>query len=631
MGKPFESELTKVRDTLAWAEGINIDEIKKSFVTNSCPFFIVGSGGSFSACVYAEQLLQKNGLFAKAITPLDLIYNSALIRKSNVLLLSAGGRNKDILFAFKMSIEHEAKQVVTICLTLDAPLTILAKGKDNCKAIEFANPAGKDGFLATNSLVAYFVLLNRLLNNKESHIKKVKSLKLDGFISTLPTNPTYLILYGGYGRAVAVDLESKFSEAALGNITIADYRNFGHGRHHWLAKRGKTSVLIAITTPSENEIAEKTLSLIPDKIPRLTLKTDHTSSEASIDLLIQSFDLVNSVGKVADIDPGRPGVPSFGSKLYRLNPSAIYRRFNNQESFHIPIIRKAEITSITQLSDSEFLFWKDSYFSFLRKMSEAKFGAIVLDYDGTICDSKNRFERKNLPPSIKSSLLELLKKGFIIGIISGRGKSTREIFQNAIDKRYWNQIIMGYYNGAEIGLLSDDRLPDGTDSSEYPLNSITAKLKESVHLTDLIKITSRRKQVTIEVKEANLWPKIKPIIFDLVVNSNFENIKVLVSSHSMDIIIRPDVSKLNILSICQEAAIKRSLSMECLCIGDRGKFPGNDFELLATPYSISVDEVSSDPSSGWNMAQNGIRGVDALNYYLSKIKRRKKSFSIKLD
>ena len=41
------------------------------------------------------------------------------------------------------------------------------------------------------------------------------------------------------------DLESKFTEAALGHLQIADYRNFAHGRHHWLAKRSETSAILA--------------------------------------------------------------------------------------------------------------------------------------------------------------------------------------------------------------------------------------------------------------------------------------------------------------------------------------------------------------------------------------------------
>jgi hypothetical protein len=53
-----------------------------------------------------------------------------------------------------------------------------------------------------------------------------------------------------------------------------------------------------------------------------------------------------------------------------------------------------------------------------------------------------------------------------------------------------------------------------------------------------------------------------------------------------------------------------------LCIGDRGRWPGNDYALLGSPFALSVDEVSPDPLSGWNLAAPGRRGVTAALDYL---------------
>ena len=76
------------------------------------PVYIVGSGGSFSACAYAADLLTAEGIFAKAITPLELFYAKATIRKSNLIFISASGRNTDILFAFKKAIESEPVSII---------------------------------------------------------------------------------------------------------------------------------------------------------------------------------------------------------------------------------------------------------------------------------------------------------------------------------------------------------------------------------------------------------------------------------------------------------------------------------------------------------------------------------------
>jgi hypothetical protein len=53
-----------------------------------------------------------------------------------------------------------------------------------------------------------------------------------------------------------------------------------------------------------------------------------------------------------------------------------------------------------------------------------------------------------------------------------------------------------------------------------------------------------------------------------------------------------------------------------LCIGDKGHWPGNDCDILSTPYSLSVDEVSPDPKSCWNLAPAGHRCVQATDDYL---------------
>ena len=55
---------------------------------------------------------------------------------------------------------------------------------------------------------------------------------------------TIVVLHGHVTQAAAIDLESKLTEAALGQVQLADYRNFAHGRHHWFAKHGESSAII---------------------------------------------------------------------------------------------------------------------------------------------------------------------------------------------------------------------------------------------------------------------------------------------------------------------------------------------------------------------------------------------------
>ncbi len=65
-----------------------------------------------------------------------------------------------------------------------------------------------------------------------------------------------------------------------------------------------------------------------------------------------------------------------------------------------------------------------------------------------------------------------------------------------------------------------------------------------------------------------------------------------------------------------------------LRIGDRGRWPGNDFSLLDSAHSLSADEVSPDPKGAWNLALVGHRGSQATLGYLRKLKSTRKGLRL---
>src|SRR5262249_33714830 len=129
---------------------------------------------------------------------------------------------------------------------------------------------------------------------------------------------TIIVLYGTAGHPAALDLESKFTEAALGSIQMADYRNFAHGRHHWLAKRGGTTAVLALVTADDRAIANKMLRLIPADIPVARLDIPGRGFHTSVTALAMALYIVGLAGEACGIDPGRPGVPLFGRRMYNL-------------------------------------------------------------------------------------------------------------------------------------------------------------------------------------------------------------------------------------------------------------------------------------------------------------------------
>lgn len=636
MGKPFRKELENLEETYHFSNSLNIDSFRKALnKTLVKPLYIIGSGGSLSACHFAEMLHQENGSLGKAITPLESYYLKKSFSQSNILILTAGGRNKDILFAFDQAVTMEPDAVINLCATALSPLAKKANSFSLSSIFEYPLPTGKDGFLASNSLLAFFTLLARGYNCvldgifiSKDEIVKFEN-EIDSFLKKIEVNAaTFKVLYAGWAKPVAIDIESKLTEAALANSLLADFRNFGHGRHHWFDKKRKNSAIIALVTPDEKELAKKTVLQLPKDIPVLQINTGKIGAAATIELLIKSFYLINKIGESQGIDPGRPGVPGFGSKLYHLSYTSFYKRkdvFN--KSPYLQIQRKIKPENIDELSPAKLKKWSGHYKQFTDRLAKAHFGSIIFDYDRTLCSDDNRLT--GLAADMVKEIVRILKAGFIVGVVTGRGLSAKTDLRKCLPKKYWKNIFIGYYNGAEIGGLADENLPDRSEGNEPVFIEIKKLLKDTAIAND-IEITQRTFQLTIECKNFIDWETIKPIIYQKSMAVRAGGFMILESGRSLDIIKRPDVSKLNIIDYLQKELKIRNLAENCLCIGDKGRWPGNDFELLNTPYSLSVNEVSIDPNTCWNLAPLGIRNTDACYRYLKAIKLYKNYFNLSL-
>ena len=113
---------------------------------------------------------------------------------------------------------------------------------------------------------------------------------------------------------------------------------------------------------------------------------------------------------------------------------------------------------------------------------------------------------------------------------------------------------------------------------------------------------------------------------DMVLAAGTPGVRVLCSAHSFDII-ESDTSKVAVAQVLTELVSPRIL----LCIGDRGGWPGNDFELLRHRFSLSVDEVSSAPRSCWNLTPRGCLGPSATIRYLTALQPHSGAVRINMD
>ncbi len=334
MGKLYSKELDKISETYEWANQTPVDNLIE-FVKRSekTPLYVIGSGGSFSATTFASLLHQHIGIVAKCLTPLEFLEYENIDSNCSVLIVTASGNNRDILSAFDKAVKINPKNIGIVCASVTNKLIKKAVNIPNVLIHGVKLPIGKDGFLATNSLIATLIwlcrsyisaysllykipTLNELIYLGKSKEKFEEDLKIK--LNDFANRDTIVCLYDNWGKTAAVDLESKLVEAGLVNVQLADYRNFAHGRHNWLDKNKEKTCLIALVNPNCEQLTSKTMKLIPEYTPKITLSTNYEGPIATISLLIQIFYVVKFFGKIKDIDPGRPGVADFGRKIYHL-------------------------------------------------------------------------------------------------------------------------------------------------------------------------------------------------------------------------------------------------------------------------------------------------------------------------
>jgi len=604
-----------------------IDALVRAIAASAAhPLVAVGSGGSLSVAQFAATLHQSTfGEIAKAMTPLEVSTFPLTNANTSFLLVSAGGGNPDIMNAFKHVVGREPRRLIILTARSGTALSQLAASYRYVDYVEIEIPSGKDGFLATNSLVAFCIAISRAyaISTKENLPADFSQLiggdrRIENWreiCRPLWERDNLVVLFPPRLQAAALDIESKFTEAALGNVHIADYRHLAHGRHHWLAKRGASTGILAFVTPDTRQLAERTIRLMPPAIPVVSIDFPCDGVNSSLGAITTAILITGFAGEARGIDPGRPGVPSFGRKIYHLRIPRNHRS-RTQSSRAQMLSRKTG-----GIDGKQVKIWERFYRHFVGRLSRARFRGAVFDYDGTLCDERERFIGPH--SLVVKALLRLLENQIPIGIATGRGKSAKNDLQRAIPPSYWNRVVIGYYSGYETGLLDDDTLPT-KKIPQTELQSLGEQLQLHPSIAAHARCEIRAGQISVVpvglLSLATIWQ----VVEEIVARTRKDKFAVVMSGHAVDVI-PAGVSKLAVVSRLREC-FSFSDSEAILCIGDRGRPPGNDHILLAQPYALSVDEVSADPDTCWNLAPPGHRGVQALLDYVDAFRVKDRCF-----
>lgn len=394
----------------------------------------IGSGGSFTAAAFQAHLHESiTGKMSYATTPYQTLRKERTIRNVGITVLSAEGKNKDTVGCFQYLLDREPQDLLALTLKSDSPLNLLATESNYASSIAYEMPWIKDGYLATNSLIAICVLLYRAYHEcfkhlllecppttqalLEAHIEIDPSEK-SNFINNIgkDRSTSFLVVTGISGQIAGVDIESRIAESAMGICQVVDFRSFAHGRHLWAHQNQGNSAAIVIWSEEDEVLYENFRKTIPCNLPTLPIKLKGDHHLRQLASVIEVVKLIKDLGDRHGIDPGEPVVPESSRTIYGIDAfseHALNKKVTNKDWAVLRKFGGAEIYGAQYKQDFD-----RSYADYIEKLSSTRFGAIVFDYDATLCTPDKRFDE--LDPEVATILNSLLKQGVRIGIATGR-------------------------------------------------------------------------------------------------------------------------------------------------------------------------------------------------------------------
>lgn len=627
MGRPYQLDLDGLIRTAEWADDVDVALLAESIRHKGHhPLIAVGSGGSKSVASLSALLHRRyTGLAAVDITP--LLVAEWNLQGQAVQIFTASGGNPDVLGCFSRIMTKEPESVSVISSASVSPLATRVKEYWYTEYFGFDGPIKGEGFVATNSILAQAIVMTRAYERAfgvttpaiSDYLKRPETAQklslLEQTIREIGLKRHALVLFGEYGQPAATDLESKFSEVGLASVQLADYRNFAHGRHNWIDKHSDETVVISIEVGQDSRLASRTLRHLSGQVPIVRIVIEEPGPVGSLLALYAVIQLTGFYGQLRQLDPGKPGVPPYGSRLYRLNAWSSRDLVNSIPE--IAVARKAQSSIALLRQSGGFEGWMAHFWSFVANLEKAEYTGLALDYDGTICDRRERLV--GVAPPIREALCSAIEQGAHITVITGRGRSVGVSLRNAIPRRRWKNVRVAYYNGAELHPLEFDGALEDSLVKNPILEMLKARIEKHPSLNSL-SFEIRRNQLSIAASAYTAPVAIQRIVADMLAVESIDNTRVVTSAHSVDVLL-PAASKLAPL-------MQMDSEINFLCIGDSGEWPGNDFELLSQPGSLSCHRTSRVPDRCWHISPAGWRNSQATLHYLASLRHSSSGFRI---
>lgn len=621
MGKPYSKELDQFSETASWAADQDVKALERYFDRwTGDHAAIIGSGGSYSAAVAAAVLRElATASPTTAATPLQFVALSPRLPETRAFLLSAEGKNRDILYAAKHAIAAD-HDVGALTLTVSSPLSELSSQSRAMRVFALQMPWTKDGYLATNSLLATVLLLYKAFYGDVATRNLTKTLLDPDVVAARRAAIAYLsartfahgdgvlILHGESAKTFASDLESKISEAALAIVSVVDLRQFAHGRHLQITAGRLRPLVIVAFGRNEKRLVEATLQLFPEQtqVVRLELVSEDPAA-AVVEGILEASYLMERLATNVRYDIGNPPVGSIGRAVHGIDVESLTDPIPVLDYRAVGGLRKAPAARVDPVVLARASSAGEAY---VQRLERARIKAIVCDFDGTLCRAENRFG--GIDNRVLERLVELCEQGLIVAIASGRGDSLHENLSQVVPKHLQQRMLVGLYSGAYLLRLSD---PYEKPKPNSGFESLFDWIKGTAYgCPDDPWSKVKGGQFSLRVASPREAKRLHAGVAAWLRQTQRFDWRVYRSGHSVDVL-DPETSKLSVLkAVAREFGL--DADKEILCIGDCGHEDGNDYELLRHPLSLSVDGVSIELDRCWNYARAGCNQSEATLEYL---------------
>lgn len=608
----FATKLERLSETISLVSARGVTDLAQALEAGRGRLVLaVGSGGSVVAVEFVAHCRKTLALGPTSVmTPMEFVVGLEGRAGAEVWLFSAGGDNPDIAAAFDAAIASDAALVRLITVNADGAVAKVARDVSNAEVVVLPVADPKDGFLATHSMVSMITGLllaadavlkpstSDLAETLAEHAATALSATGSGRCAAGSFRPgdTIILLHDPQLAPIAALIETSLWETGLAAVQRTDFRNFAHGRHVWAARYPGSTVVLGLTTDDSLDVWRGVSAPLPDTIRKQQI---HLGDAGRLQIAIGVFEglaWIDAVGDIAGTDPGKPGHGSFAHAIY----DDISLR-NLGQGLTPSVRQKAQARALLDSGErcgrSAYAVGRDR----LSGLGKVRFTGLVLDYDGTVVETRDRYD----PPTqvMLTEILRFLDAGVAFGIATGRGGSVGEMLRSVLPVELQEGVTIGYYNGGYIRPLTTDiRLEPPAADPE--IQAFQGWLESSGLLNPGDPLEGRI-QLTLPHGRVVSVPAVREALarYPAVAEGR---LRVLSSQHSFDIVPRAS-SKLALVELMGGRS-----GEPVLTVGDSGVGAGNDYDMLARPHGVSVGSVCGGLDGCWSIFGETLSGPNAL-------------------